>query len=125
MNLNLVQGQCKPNAESSLYAEVQPVLAISTAKLGVITHQNKKNGNARLALACTLFTLFVKVTKKESNHLLSSYSPISSHYFLYLVLWFYFSAVVLPIIRFFSEFYMIALGPLQMLNRIVLVYLPS
>ena len=27
MNLNLVQGQCKPNAESSLYAEVQPVLA--------------------------------------------------------------------------------------------------
>jgi hypothetical protein len=29
------QGQCKPNAESSLYAEVQPVLAISIAKLGI------------------------------------------------------------------------------------------
>ena len=25
--MNLMQGQCKPNAESSLYAEVQPVLA--------------------------------------------------------------------------------------------------
>ena len=28
-----VQGQCKPNAESSLYAEVQPVLANSFAKI--------------------------------------------------------------------------------------------
>ena len=28
-----MQGQCEPNAESSLYAEVQPVLAISIAKL--------------------------------------------------------------------------------------------
>ena len=26
-SLFLMQGQCKPNAESSLYAEVQPVLA--------------------------------------------------------------------------------------------------
>ena len=25
--MNLLQGQCKPNAERSLYAEVQPVLA--------------------------------------------------------------------------------------------------
>ena len=46
-----MQGQCKPNAESSLYVEVQPVLAISTAKLGVKSHQNKKNENARLAWA--------------------------------------------------------------------------
>jgi len=29
------QGQCKPNAESLLYAEVQPVLAISIAKLDI------------------------------------------------------------------------------------------
>lgn len=28
-----MQGQCKPNAESLLYAEVQPVLAIAVAKL--------------------------------------------------------------------------------------------
>ena len=28
-----MQGQCKPNAESSLYAEAQPVLAFSNAKL--------------------------------------------------------------------------------------------
>ena len=28
-----MQGQCKPNAESSLFAEVQPVLAFSNAKL--------------------------------------------------------------------------------------------
>jgi hypothetical protein len=28
-----VQGQCKPNAESLLYAEVQPVLAFFNAKL--------------------------------------------------------------------------------------------
>ena len=27
-NLFTVQGQCKPNAESLLYAEVQPVLAL-------------------------------------------------------------------------------------------------
>jgi hypothetical protein len=44
-----LQGQCKLKAESSLYAEAQPVLAISSAKLGVINHENKKNGNARLA----------------------------------------------------------------------------
>ena len=31
--LSTMQGQCKPNAESSLYAEVQPVLAFSGAKL--------------------------------------------------------------------------------------------
>ena len=29
----LVQGQCKPNAESSLYAEVQPVFAIFYCKV--------------------------------------------------------------------------------------------
>lgn len=44
-----MQGQCKLKAESSLYADAQPVLAISSAKLGVINHENKKNGNARLA----------------------------------------------------------------------------
>jgi hypothetical protein len=37
-----LQGQCKPNAESSLYAEVQPVLAISTAKLQQESDENKK-----------------------------------------------------------------------------------
>ena len=37
-----MQGQCKPNAESSLYAEVQPVLAISIAKLRQEFHRNKK-----------------------------------------------------------------------------------
>jgi hypothetical protein len=31
-----LQGQCKPNAESSLYAEAQPVLAFSNAKLILI-----------------------------------------------------------------------------------------
>jgi hypothetical protein len=36
------QGQCKPNAESSLYAEVQPVLAISIAKLRRDSEGNKK-----------------------------------------------------------------------------------
>jgi hypothetical protein len=30
-----LQGQCKPNAESLLFAEVQPVLAMSSAKLGI------------------------------------------------------------------------------------------
>jgi hypothetical protein len=37
-----MQGQCKPNAESSLYAEVQPVLAISIAKLRREFEENKK-----------------------------------------------------------------------------------
>jgi len=37
-----LQGQCKPNAESSLYAEVQPVLAIFTAKLQQESDENKK-----------------------------------------------------------------------------------
>ena len=36
-----MQGQCKPNAESLLYAEVQPVLAISIAKLRQESHENK------------------------------------------------------------------------------------
>ena len=31
-----LQGQCKPNAESLLYAEVQPVLAFLSAKLRTI-----------------------------------------------------------------------------------------
>ena len=31
---SVLQGQCKPNAESLLFAEVQPVLAMSIAKLG-------------------------------------------------------------------------------------------
>ena len=31
---SVMQGQCKPNAESLLFAEVQPVLAMSIAKLG-------------------------------------------------------------------------------------------
>ena len=38
-----MQGQCKPNAESSLYAEVQPVLAISIAKLRRFFSDSKKN----------------------------------------------------------------------------------
>lgn len=29
--MKLMQGQCKPNAESLLYAEVQPVLAVHFA----------------------------------------------------------------------------------------------
>ena len=33
--MNLMQGQCKPNAESSLYAEVQPVLAYRRQSYGV------------------------------------------------------------------------------------------
>ena len=33
----------------TVQTEVQSVLAISSAKLGVINHENKKNGNARLA----------------------------------------------------------------------------
>jgi len=28
-----VQGQCKPNAESLLYAEVQPVLAVQLSRI--------------------------------------------------------------------------------------------
>ena len=40
-----LQGQCKPNAESSLYAEVQLVLAISTAKVRQDSHENKKYGS--------------------------------------------------------------------------------
>ncbi len=44
-----MQGQCKLKAESSVYADTQPVLAISSAKLGGIYHENKKNENARLA----------------------------------------------------------------------------
>jgi len=37
-----VQGQCKPNAESSLYAEVQPVLAFSNAKFGKANRRKKE-----------------------------------------------------------------------------------
>jgi hypothetical protein len=41
-----LQGQCKPNAESSLFAEVQPVLAFVKAKI------------ARFSLACKLMVHF-------------------------------------------------------------------
>ena len=36
--MNLVQGQCKPNAESSLYAEVQPVLAFRRQSYAIFRH---------------------------------------------------------------------------------------
>jgi len=50
------QGQCKPNAESSLYAEVQPVLAISIAKLGIKKRRRKKSVALR-----KFWKVFVKV----------------------------------------------------------------
>jgi hypothetical protein len=45
-----MQGQCKPNAESSLYAEVQPVLAISIAKLRREFEENKKTAEILMKL---------------------------------------------------------------------------
>jgi hypothetical protein len=50
------QGQCKPNAESSLYAEVQPVLAISIAKLDIKKRRRKKSVALR-----KFWKVFVKV----------------------------------------------------------------
>ena len=40
--INWPQGRCKPNAESSLYAEVQPVLAIQVTKVTHFLQTNAK-----------------------------------------------------------------------------------
>jgi hypothetical protein len=62
IDILLVQGQCKPNAESSLFAEAKPVLAgdflKSPAKVVLFAHTAKQIAQNRLF--CAHFGDFVQ-----------------------------------------------------------------
>jgi len=62
IDILLVQGQCKPNAESSLFAEAKPVLAVvfskSPAKVALFAHTAKQIAQNRLF--CAHFGHFVQ-----------------------------------------------------------------
>ena len=84
--LSTLQGQCKPNAESSLFAEVRPVLAFSNAKIGCfflrfsVKNRSVQRGVQRSVICPTeRSTTAVSPWKKHSKTELQCFFSLGFH----------------------------------------------